>query len=136
VDTHYNYVGFWARLAAYLIDGIIIVLPLDALNYMLFGTVDLEENMVMYFIYAIIGTLYFIILPTTNLQATLGKRVMRMKIVDINGNKITLGRSIGRYFAQALSHLIFFIGYLMIGFMKNKTGLHDLLAKTYVVYKQ
>lgn len=46
---------------------------------------------------------------------------MGLKVVDLNGNRLTFGRATGRYFATILSGMIFNIGYLMAAFTeKNK----------------
>jgi len=50
-----------------------------------------------------------------------------------NGDRLTLGRSIGRYFATLLSGLTLCIGYLMAAFTERKQGLHDLICDTVVV---
>jgi len=128
--------GFWKRLFAFFIDGFIIYIPFAVLSYLIYGTFNYDEQTVFNLTSGLVGTLYFIIAPVTSLQATLGKAALGMKITDRAGRKISLARSIGRYFAQILSYLTFFFGYLMIGFTKEKTGLHDLIAGTYVVNKQ
>jgi len=65
--------------------------------------------------------------------ATLGKMAIGIKVVRGNGDRLTLGRSIGRYFATILSGLTLCIGYLMAAFTERKQGLHDLICDTVVV---
>lgn len=128
--------GFWKRLIAYLIDGLIVIGPFMIITYVFFGTSDLEEVPIIYIVSGLISALYFIILPVTSLQATLGKVVLGMKITNKYYKKISIKQSIGRYFAEILSYITFFIGYLIVAFTKRKTGLHDILAKTYVINKK
>ncbi len=66
-------------------------------------------------------------------QATLGKKLLGMKVVDYAGNRISFGRATGRYFAGFLSVLLLFIGLIMVAFTKRKQALHDKLASTLVV---
>ncbi|WP_223700927.1 RDD family protein [Sutcliffiella deserti] len=123
----HRYAGFWMRVLALIIDGVII----GAISYLLGALSGVED----YVFSSILGLLYYIIMPVTNLQATLGKSVLGLKIIDLEGEKISVGQSIGRYFSQILSAIILLIGYMMVGWTKRKQGLHDKLASTYVIYK-
>jgi uncharacterized RDD family membrane protein YckC len=67
--------------------------------------------------------------------ATPGKKFVHIKIVDAKtfkeiDNKQALTRSIG-YIASTFT---FLIGFIMVGWRKDKRGLHDLLAGTIVIY--
>ncbi len=65
--------------------------------------------------------------------ATPGKMAVGIKVVRGNGERLTLGRSIGRYFATILSSIILCIGYLMAAFTDRKQALHDMVCDTVVV---
>jgi uncharacterized RDD family membrane protein YckC len=58
---------------------------------------------------------------------------MRLQIVNVQGNRISLLRSTGRYLASFVSSVILFAGFLLIIFHPEKRGLHDLIANTYVM---
>jgi uncharacterized RDD family membrane protein YckC len=77
--------------------------------------------------------LYFSLQESSDRQATLGKRVMGIKVVDLEGRRITFGRATGRHFAKLLSGLICDIGFIMAGFTERKQALHDMIASTLVV---
>ena len=79
---------------------------------------------------------YFALLESSRWQATLGKRLCRLRVTDLHGDRISLPRPIGRYFAKFLSALIVCIGFLMVGWTRRKQGLHDILAETLVVRLQ
>jgi uncharacterized RDD family membrane protein YckC len=64
---------------------------------------------------------------------TPGKIALRIRIVGVDGRPIGIGRAIGRYSGYIASAVFIFIGYLMIGFDRRKQGLHDKIARTYVV---
>ena len=123
-----KYAGFWIRLVALVIDCIIIV-PLN--NYILSYIGDgsilriLMPNMIWW--------VYTAGLASSSLQATLGKKILGLKVVDLNGNRISLGKATGRFLASILSGLILGIGYLMVAFNPKKQGLHDQIAGTYVI---
>jgi len=67
------------------------------------------------------------------MQATLGKRIVGLKVTDLAGNRIGFGRATGRHFAKMLSSMIMNIGYIMVAFTDRKQGLHDMLAGTLVM---
>lgn len=123
-----KYAGFWIRFVALLIDCIIIV-PLNnyILSYMGDGSILrlLGPNLIWW--------VYTAGLTSSNLQGTLGKKILGLKVVDLNGNRISFARATGRFFASILSGLILGIGYLMVAFNPKKQGLHDQIAGTYVI---
>ncbi len=117
--------GFWRRVAAYLIDSLVLWLP-----SVLVGLVPLLGLLAIF-----AGRwLYFALMESSSKQATLGKLAMGIKATDDRGNRLDFGRATGRYFAGALSTLIFYIGYFLAGWTERKQGLHDLVAGTCVVF--
>lgn len=127
-QTHYEYAGFWIRFVAALIDGIILSMASGVL-LLLLGSDSTIANVLGF----VIGIAYGVYFETGPSQATLGKQLMNIYIVDENYQKIDSGKSIGRYFAKILSALILMIGYIMAGFDSKKQSLHDKIVKTYVV---
>jgi uncharacterized RDD family membrane protein YckC len=77
--------------------------------------------------------LYDSLLTCSSWQGTIGKRVLRMKVIDQAGNKISFGRATGRFFSKAFISGIFYVGYIMVAFTDRKQGLHDMIAGTLVV---
>jgi len=65
---------------------------------------------------------------------TIGKAIMGIKIVPLNGRKMTLMRSIIRYAGYYPSGLVFGLGFLWILIDDKRSGWHDRLAGTCVVY--
>jgi len=66
-------------------------------------------------------------------QATYGKQILRIKVCDMEGNRISLAHAVGRNLAKILSVLTFFIGYLLSFFNKKQQCLHDMIAGTLVM---
>lgn len=81
----------------------------------------------------LIDWLYYALMESSKKQATLGKVLMSLKVVDMNGERISFGRASGRYFGKILSGLIFMIGYIMAAFTEKKQALHDILSNCLVV---
>lgn len=114
--------GFWIRLAAYVID--FIILGVSQLIFLLFPAgmwIGLFLPMVYYTI------------SVSSYSTTVGKKALGLYVLRPDGSKLGLGRALGRYFASILSGLILFIGYLMIAFSHDKRGLHDEICDTVVV---
>lgn len=65
-------------------------------------------------------------------QATLGKMALRLRVTDLDGNRISFGRASARHFAKYLSGLILAIGYIMAAFTERHQALHDMVAGTLV----
>jgi uncharacterized RDD family membrane protein YckC len=148
------YGGFWIRFLAHLIDHVIlgaVAVPLFFITVLpsIIRIVNQAErdqepspeliiaivsSAFVYITLAFVGQwLYEALLTSSTWQGTIGKRVLRLKVVDEAGNRIGFGRSTGRFFAKILSSMFFCIGFIMIGFTDRKRGLHDMLASTLVM---
>ncbi len=68
-------------------------------------------------------------------QATLGKRWLKMRVVDTEGGRLSFGRATKRFFSKILSAIAFGAGFIMIAFSDRKQGLHDRIADTLVVLR-
>jgi uncharacterized RDD family membrane protein YckC len=80
--------------------------------------------------------LYYAFMESSKYQATLGKMVLGIVVTDMNGQRISFGRAVGRNLAKIVSQIILCIGYLMIAFTQKKQGLHDIMANCLVVAKK
>lgn len=165
-EERVEYGGFWIRFAAYLIDSIVIGIPLFIVTVIIFlvffGTMDVfsilvestnpgyemteEEAFALlgsYFgafaVAVIINFLaavaYFAGLQSSKWQATVGKKLLGLKVTDLQGDRITFGRALGRYFAMVFLSGILCIGYIIAAFTEKKQSLHDLIASTLVIKK-
>ena len=77
--------------------------------------------------------IYHIVMESSAKQATLGKQILAIKVCDLQGERISVGRAIGRNLAKIVSVLTFFIGYLFSFFNKQQQCLHDMIAGTLVM---
>ena len=68
--------------------------------------------------------------------ATIGKMIMKIKVVKENGKKLTYNDAILREFASYLSGAVFMLGYLNVLIDPKKQAWHDKIAKTLVVKVQ
>jgi len=136
-----SYGGFWKRVIAYLIDAFIIAFPVT----MIFGTVIPEvlktENVEVttvtvsmpQIIMLVASWVYFAGLESSAWQATIGKKMLGMKVTDAEGERINFVKASIRYVSKILSSFILMIGFIMVAFTTKKQGLHDFIAGTTVV---
>lgn len=138
--------GFFVRLAAYLIDSAIVgVILAIAVRFPIWisSLVSPDNLVVRDFIFEysiadivvyVLSVMYFIIL-TYKTGATIGKRVLHLKVVsveerDMKWFEVIYRETIGRF----LSGLLLCAGYFMIALHGEKRGLHDLMSDTKVIY--
>ena len=142
----YEYAGFWARLAAYLIDSAVIFAGLLIVR-LIFAGISMAggssvigtdilfhyslKDMILYFL----KVLYFIAF-TYLTGNTLGKKAMRLCVVSKDPEeKLTLlnviyRETVGRFLCSIPVN----IGYIVAGIDPQKRGFHDMLCDTRVVY--
>lgn len=122
-----TYAGFWRRFAAMLIDALILLLPSLAIGWFTpYASV-------------IIALLYFPVFESSVAQATPGKYVMGLKVLNENGMTLSFGRAVGRYLMKYVSTFLLLFGYLMQVFTVKRQTLHDMVVQAVVVrheYKQ
>jgi uncharacterized RDD family membrane protein YckC len=128
-----RYAGFWIRVGAYLIDGILIAVVNIILAFIIGGGLT-SGGLLLNAISVAIGIAYFCGLESSDKQGTFGKQAVGIKVGNANGEKISFANALGRYFAKILSTILLFIGFIMVGWDDRKQGLHDKLADTYVFY--
>lgn len=119
-----NYSGFWRRVAASLIDGLILIIP------------SMAVGAAIPFIGGFIVQLFYKpVFEASPIKATPGKALMGIVVVNAQGGRITMKQSFIRYFSSILSGLLLCFGYLMAAFTARKQTLHDMIADTYVVHE-
>lgn len=81
----------------------------------------------------LVNWLYHAIMESSAKQATLGKLLLKIRVTDLDGQRISLGKATARHFSKTISTLALLIGFLMAGWTKKKQALHDKIAKCLVV---
>ena len=81
----------------------------------------------------VMGWLYYALMESSKYGGTLGKIAVGIKVVDMNGNKVTFGKATGRYFSRIVTNMTLFVGYIMAGFTEKKQALHDIIAGCLVI---
>lgn len=152
-----DYAGFWQRFGAWVIDLIVLMIPsmivmyasggLEAYKHLMEQIQNGTEVATAMRTYAqategaslaslVITYVYYVFFEASKWQATPGKLALRLRVTDLQGKRITLGRSAARNVVRlsaAIFGLIPVICYLAITWTQHKQGLHDLWAGTYVL---
>jgi uncharacterized RDD family membrane protein YckC len=143
------YAGFWIRVGAVLIDGLILGAIAALLVFVVFlalmpriASSAGAPDTAMMFATAMVGIVYLFILAgaacyeaffVARSGATIGKKAVGLKVVMPDGGPVSLGRAFGRYFAKMLSGIPLYFGFIMVGFDSEKRGLHDYICNTRVI---
>ena len=142
-----RYAGFWIRVLAKILDsiemGIVIGIPMLILLFTTgmfsmqggqpsFAAVGLQ---IMLQVVGMGAGIAYNTFMHGKYGATLGKMAMGIRVVMADGTPITFLRAFGRAWADVLSGLVCYIGYIIAGFDAEKRALHDHICQTRVIYK-
>ena len=137
-NENLEYVGFWARVGASLIDTVLMLMILLPIIHMVYGSAYWASDS---FIQGPFDVLISYVLPAIAViafwiarQATPGKMAIGAKIVDSKtGKPAGTGQLVGRYLGYYVSVIPLFLGIFWVAFDDKKQGWHDKLAGTVVV---
>ncbi|MCB9560417.1 MAG: RDD family protein [Kofleriaceae bacterium] len=79
-----------------------------------------------------VAAVYLMVFQVTMAQ-TLGMRLLRMRIIDVWGDRPTVARCGARTAGYLASVATILLGFLWVGFDTEKRALHDWIAGTYVI---
>ena len=141
-----KYAGFWMRFAAALLDFFAVALFLLVFAFLVdSGLLALSRiapavsEAVLDSVFNLIRLLslwgYFGVWESSRLQATPGKLALGIRVVDLQGKRLSLPRALLRNLAKLISNLTCSIGYIMAGVTSRKQALHDLIAGCLVIEK-
>ncbi len=145
-DFHeYPLVGFWVRSGAFVIDYLLCVIihwavmtsadrVLWKLNIFDFNVLDdyTFNIVVLICMYSMMFLYFFIWQALAN--TTPGKYIFCIKMVTVRGQPFGFLRALARTAGYIASIFFFGMGFIMVAFNRNKSGLHDWIAGTSVVY--
>src|SRR5258708_12943387 len=111
-----SYAGFWIRVLATIIDRLILGVLLSPLFFIYILPAIIKASQggfdedsphfvlafapIVWLIAFAVSWAYEAFLTSSEWQGTVGKRVLNLKVTDLNGNRISFGRATGRFFAK------------------------------------
>jgi uncharacterized RDD family membrane protein YckC len=130
--------GVRRRGAALVVDLIIIVILRAVGSWLASGIVRLAPS--VYVAAQAFGLTWQLVMPAAYLVLshgtggqTVGKRLLGVRVVDRSGAPIGYLHALGRLIATVVAALPLGIGLAVAGLRRDRRGLHDLLAGTWVV---
>jgi len=157
-EKQFKYAGFGKRMAALLIDRVIISVAItfvywevnreilrmikqkgsflnrfykiseDSLDMSKYDVADNITYYAMSLIFTLILWCYYAGTESSPMKGTLGKRLMGLEVSDENGDRISFTKATGRYFGKILSIVVLCIGYIAMLFNDKKQTWHDSMS--------
>ena len=122
------YAGVWKRLFAFLIDAAVFIILFWALTQMAGITTASVATVVIIW-------LYYALMESSPMQASLGKIIMGLKVVDRRGRRLTFWQATERILSKIVTNITFYFGFFIAAFDNKKQTLHDRISHSAVVLK-
>lgn len=123
-----DYIGWYLLASNIIVNTGIVVLPTD---YKIGNAVPpemLQLSLIMLGSFLIYNT----ICEATGLKGSLGKKILKLVVVDIDGQRLSLPRAFLRNLGVVLS-IIIWIPFLSVLFSEHRQAWYDSWAKTYII---
>ena len=140
MDDEIEYVGFWARVVASLVDTVCALMIIGPVLWAVYGRdyFDMVEgklvagpvDLLIQYVFPAVAIIAFWLTR----QATPGKMVIGARVVDSTTlGKLSTGQAILRYIGYYISMIPLFLGMIWVGFDARKQGWHDKIAGALVI---
>ncbi|OCA84536.1 hypothetical protein A8F94_15715 [Bacillus sp. FJAT-27225] len=135
--AEYEIAGFWRRLFADLLDSLVLTVPIGFVIGLFTGDfwpMEWADNYTWNIVYA----LYCTILPVYWNGYVIGKRILNIRVANLNQEKLSFKTMILREIVgkHLLGYVTFGISIIvsafMVGLRRDKRAIHDFIAGTYV----
>lgn len=140
-EQELEYVGFWARMLASLVDTVLLTVVIVPIMLAIYGSAYWEDERLFK---GFGGVLFEWLLPIVAVlafwlvkQSTPGKMMIGAKIVDARtGGNPQPSQLVVRYIGYFVSTFGLCLGFIWVAFDKRKQGWHDKMAGTVVVRRK
>lgn len=145
-----EYAGLWRRAIAFPLDMTAVYLLFTAIWTV--STPEMERlvhngaaspeaetavrDYLFTLLFLLVHWLYYALLESSPWQATLGKRLLHLRVTDLRGHRVSFNRASFRAVGKSVSDVTYGIGFLMAGVTRRRQALHDFLAGCLVVRDQ
>jgi len=132
------FAAFDLRLLASVIDHFLIFIIYSCCILISFAFIEGKDQRIMAFatplpLIFIVKLIYGSLAESSGKQATIGKQLVNIKVTDLEGTRISFGRSLVRNFSKVLSVIPVFFGYFYSFLNKKNQCWHDISANTLVI---
>ena len=129
------FASWWSRFFGYMIDSFILGLVIGTPSALLSAAfADPEDALLPLGLIVLVGLFgYFTFFWTRQRGQTLGQKIVGVRVVRIDGQPMTVGKSIIRVFGFWVNGLVLYLGWLWPLWDDQKQGWHDKMAGTIVV---
>ncbi|RFB11435.1 RDD family protein [Bacillus sp. HNG] len=126
--------GFWIRLGASIIDGIVVFFAIFLLSLIFNFPIDDDSWQS-----GLLEFLYTLSLPLFWYGYTVGKRLCGIRISRVDGEKLHIGNMLLRIVVAGLIYALtlgmgFIVSVVMVAVREDKRAIHDFVAGTCVTY--
>ena len=141
MQEEFEYVGFWARVGASLVDSVLLLVIIVPILVGIYGWAYFDAEALIQgpadFLLSWIFPAVLIILFWLKRQATPGKDAVSAIIVDAKtGATPTTSQLVIRYLGYYVSAIPLGLGLIWVAFDARKQGWHDKMAGTVVVRRK
>lgn len=132
------FAAFDQRLLASVIDHFIIFGFYTVIILTSYIFIEGKDQRIMAFLVPfpvifVVKLIYGSIAEATHSQATIGKKLLNIKVTRMDGSRVSFGISLVRNFSKILSVIPVFFGYLYSFLNKKNQCWHDIAANTLVI---
>jgi len=142
-----EYAGFWLRFWAGAFDVCVEVAGASLLTAVIYFALSRYRHLMglssddfkfavgyaFVPILAVGSWLYCAFAESSSWRATVGKRLLGLQVMNIDGRRVSFGQATVRHFMKFLSFFCLMIGFLMAGWTKRRQGLHDIPTDCLVI---
>lgn len=142
-----EYAGFWRRVWAGTIDVALEATAALVVTYAIDKVLDRIGRMLGYersiskfasgmayiLVLAVGAWLYAAFAESSPRRATIGKRLMGLRVVTADGGRVSFGQATVRHFMKFLSLFSAGVGFMMAGWTNRRQALHDIPCDCVVI---
>lgn len=129
----YDYASLSKRLVAYFVDVILIIVSYSIVYALVKGRLsELGWENSPTILLLLVGCVYFSYFHSYQDGSTIGKKVVGIKVINKEGNSLSILYSVSRYFLWNISHILL-IGLVTAFLSDSNKSLHDFAVGSYVV---
>ena len=122
-----------SALDTFLVSGACLLAVFIASQFISNRLATISITFSLFILIPLVNLIYHVVMESGAKQGTYGKQLLKIRVCDLEGNRISIAHALGRNLAKIFSVLTFFIGYLYSFFNKQQQCLHDIIAGTLVV---